>query len=70
MSESIFPKGEALRRAVRWLGGQRAETPNTNFTSLIEEASIRFDLSPLETEFLLEHSAEPGAPNDPHKHTD
>lgn len=46
----VQPKGEALRRAVRWLserGDYGAEA--------IDEAARRFDLSPLEEEFLLTH---------------
>lgn len=43
--------GEPLRRAVQWLN-ERGEpvTP-----ALIEEASRRFDLSPLDEQFLLTH---------------
>ena len=66
----LFPKGAALRRAVRWLGRKRAETPSPDFPALIEQASIRFDLSPPEARLLLEHSTKPGAPNDPYRHTD
>jgi hypothetical protein len=47
----ILPKGEALRRAVAWLAHQGPWTPE-----LIEQASQRFDLSPIEEEFLLEES--------------
>ena len=45
----ILPKGEALRRAVRWLADQGPWT-----AELIEQASQRFDLSPTEEEFLLQ----------------
>jgi hypothetical protein len=47
----IVPKGEALRRAVAWLAEQGAWTPD-----LIDQASQRFDLSPMEEEFLLQES--------------
>jgi hypothetical protein len=40
----IVPKGEALRRAVAWLAEQGSWTPD-----LIDQASQRFDLSPLFT---------------------
>ena len=46
---SILPKTEAFRRAVAWLAHQGPWTPE-----LIEQASQRFDLSPVEEEFLLE----------------
>jgi hypothetical protein len=47
----IVPKGEALRRAVAWLVEQGSWTPD-----LIDQASQRFDLSPIEEEFLLQES--------------
>ena len=45
------PKGEALRRAVAWLVEQGRWTPD-----LIEQACLRFDLSPADEEFLLQES--------------
>lgn len=48
----ILPEGEGLRRALRWLGERRAEEPNAARQKLIDEAAQRFDLSPLEVEFL------------------
>jgi hypothetical protein len=44
-------RSEALRSAIRWLDERR--TPVTS--DLIEEASRRFDLSPLDEQFLLDH---------------
>lgn len=49
MSE-IQPKGERLRKAVRWLSEQRQYTADA-----IEHAARRFDLSPAEEQFLFEH---------------
>ena len=46
----VVPDKDALRHAVQWLGEQGRCTP-----ALIEEASRRFDLSPLDEEFLLRH---------------
>ena len=45
----IVPRGEALRRAVAWLVEQGAWNPD-----LIDQASQRFDLSPMDEEFLLQ----------------
>ena len=47
---SLLPEHEGLRRAVRWL----AEQPSRD-ARIIEEASLRFDLSPTDEEFLLQH---------------
>ena len=52
---SILPDGEHLRMAVRWLSENAPVTAKT-----IEEAGVRFDLSPLEEEFLLQHFSKQG----------
>lgn len=45
---SVIPDGEGLRRAVRWLSEHAPITEKT-----INEAGVRFDLSPAEEDFLL-----------------
>ena len=47
---SLLPEGEELRRAVAWLAQQPVHD-----AAAIEDASRRFDLSPVEEQFLLEH---------------
>ena len=47
---SLLPEHEGLRRAVEWLIGQPTRDAQT-----IEEAARRFDLSPVDEEFLLRH---------------
>jgi hypothetical protein len=49
----IVPGNDAIRSALRWLSEQRLANPGAPRGKLIEEAALRFDLSPLETEFLL-----------------
>jgi hypothetical protein len=44
----IVPRGDALRRAVAWLAEQHDWS-----VARIEEAARRFDLDPLDEEFLL-----------------
>jgi hypothetical protein len=46
----IFPKGDSLRQAVRWI----SEIHVYNL-ALIEEACRRYDLSPSEEEFMMRH---------------
>ncbi|HUJ28881.1 MAG TPA: hypothetical protein VLW85_22830 [Myxococcales bacterium] len=53
----IVPQGEPLRRAVRWLSDRRLADPGAQPATLVEEASVRFDLTPLEEQFLLEQWA-------------
>lgn len=49
-ADSLLPEGEGLRRAVAWLSEQPSRDLET-----IEEASRRFNLSPLDEQFLLDH---------------
>ena len=47
-SSRLVPEHEALRRAVAWLAERGPWTPE-----LVDEASLRFDLSPTDEAFLL-----------------
>ncbi len=64
MSDSVLPRGAALRRAVRWLSEQRSESPGANVAVLIEQASMQFDLSPLEESYLLDQLVRSVVPGD------
>ena len=48
MLKPLIPEGEALRQAFQWLAEQGHCTLKT-----VEQASLRFDLTPLDEEFLL-----------------
>lgn len=50
---SILPEGEQLRKAVRWMSEERQTRENANLAKLIDEACIKFDLSPADTDFLF-----------------
>lgn len=53
--------GEApIKQAVKWIDEQLADNPRADRVRLIDEASRRFDLSPLDQEFLFRHLAERG----------
>lgn len=49
---TIQPKGEKLRQAVKWISDQRKEDENRSIFRLIEQASLQFNLSPKEEDFL------------------
>ncbi len=49
----ILPEGEQMRRAVKWVSDMRTEHPDAKLFTLIEEACLRFDLSPKDQEVLL-----------------
>jgi hypothetical protein len=50
---TIQPKGEDLRKAVKWVSGERKYNPEKKLKALIEEACMKFDLSPMDADFLL-----------------
>jgi len=52
MSDSL-PKGEDLRKAVRWVSQTREANPERSLATLLEEAGVKFDLSPRDENFLL-----------------
>jgi hypothetical protein len=53
MSE-ITPTGESLRRAVRYVSDQLREDAEKPLLSLVDEASQRFDLTPKQSEYLIQ----------------
>jgi hypothetical protein len=51
--------GEApIKQAVKWIDDQIVDRPDADRVKLVDEASRRFDLSPLDTDFLFRHLAE------------
>lgn len=49
---TLEPKGEPLRRAIRWISDERQSNPDADIKKLVEEAGLRFDLGPPDQEFL------------------
>jgi len=52
---SILPEGEQLRKAVKWISDERTENPDSVLYTLIEQACLKFDLTPKDAEFLMRH---------------
>ena len=51
--------GEApIKAAIRWIDEQMRENPQGDRLRLIDEAGRRFDLAPMDQEFLFRHFAE------------
>ena len=51
--------GEApVKQAVAWIDEQLRDHPDANRMTLVDEASRRFDLSPLDADFLVRHLTE------------
>jgi hypothetical protein len=51
--------GEApIKQAVTWIDERLRDDPRVDRVKLVDEASRRFDLSPLDADFLFRHLAE------------
>ncbi len=45
------PEGEEIRKAIKWISDNLNEGKTKS--KLIEEAALKFDLSPMQTDFLV-----------------
>ncbi|PYN97559.1 MAG: hypothetical protein DMD91_17395 [Candidatus Rokuibacteriota bacterium] len=53
--------GEApIRQAVKWIDDQLLDNPHADRLTLVDQAARRFDLSPLDEEYLIRHLTERG----------
>ena len=51
--------GEApIKQAIVWIDEQLRDHPGADRLKLVDEASRRFDLTPLDADFLIRHLAE------------
>jgi len=62
LEPGVPPQGEALRKAIRWVSDRRQLEPQAKLAQIIDEAALRFDLTPLETEFLWQALRKPAVP--------
>lgn len=49
----MITSGDGIQGALKWLAERRQEEPAAPRMRLIDEAGRRFDLTPLEVEFLV-----------------
>ncbi len=49
---TLKPKGEKIRQAIKWISEKIQENQGASPESLVEQASIKFNLSPKDEEFL------------------
>ena len=50
---TVQPEGEMIRKAVLWISEEKQASPEKNRLKLLEEASIKFNLSPVEEDYLV-----------------
>ncbi|GKT07525.1 hypothetical protein [Desulforhabdus sp. TSK] len=51
---TIMPEGDAIRKAVKWISAELEVSPGESPMKFVNQAVVKFDLSPKETEFLME----------------
>lgn len=61
---TIYPKGESLRQAVRWIDEQLKQSSEKPLSELVQEAIFQFDLSPVEGDFLIRFFQKPSRQSD------
>lgn len=49
---SIQPQGEDIRKAVKWISEERQAGTAAGNDQLVEQAAVKFNLSPKDVEFL------------------
>ena len=49
---TVQPEGEDLRKAVKWISEEHKYNPELKYAKLIEEACLKFNLSPKDAEYL------------------
>jgi len=45
---TIVPKGDKIKNAVKWISAEKTEDESKPISKLIQEAAMRFNLSPKE----------------------
>lgn len=50
---TIMPEGDGLKKAIAWIDEIKSEKPDQKLISLIDEAGMKFNLSPKDSDFLF-----------------
>lgn len=57
---TVMPESEHVQKAIRWISTNLGDNDNQPLQPLIEKAVFKFDLSPKDTEFLMNFFRERG----------
>jgi hypothetical protein len=60
---TIVPKGESIRQALKWISDNRLNDEKKPISQLIQEAGMKFNLSPNEEVFLVNFYKENKTPS-------
>ena len=61
-NQSSQPPSEKLRKAISWISEETLAHPGKERSKILKEAELRFDLNPLECEFLDSKFGENNSP--------
>jgi hypothetical protein len=50
---TLQPRGEKMQKAIKWISESLQEDNKRTIPNLVQEAGMRFNLSPKEEEFLI-----------------
>lgn len=59
MEEKELKLEVGLKKAIDWIGEKQSIDPQVGLPGLIDQASLKFDLSPRQAEFLYRHLTKP-----------
>jgi hypothetical protein len=57
---TVMPDSEHVQKAIKWISANLEENDKQSMSSLIDKAVFKFDLSPKDTEFLMNFFRERG----------
>lgn len=47
------PKGEKIRRAIKWVNEMKNHSPDKALLTIVNEANMKFDMNPADSQFLI-----------------
>lgn len=47
------PKGDKIKNAIKWISEMKEQNPEKSMMMITDEANIKFDLNPVESEFII-----------------
>lgn len=47
------PKGDKIKNAIKWISEMKEQHPDKSMMMITDEANIKFDLNPMESEFII-----------------
>jgi hypothetical protein len=56
--KDVAPDSTSLRKAIQWISEQKRLEPQRKLMELVNEAAVKFDLSPKDSDFLFRHFSE------------